>query len=228
MTKSNTQVQQSARADEAEYFNLHASGCGYLSRVRWVDPGKRRGGRAGDQFLACAINALRGDVANPNYTYFDLRVSGEEAAELIEQLKPSVDEDRKVFVAFKLGDFYAHSYERDARDNRGQKTGEKEISALIKGRLLLITHVKVDGEVVYQRDDDASDGEGVKDERGHQSDETPAQQAGAGTDEESSAGPRNAVATGERTARRTEPQRRSASTMVDRTRVRSYAETASA
>jgi hypothetical protein len=228
MTKSNTQVQQPARADEAEYFNLHASGCGYLSRVRWVDPGKRRGGRAGDQFLACAINALRGDVANPSYTYFDLRVSGEEAAELIDQLKPSVDENRKVFVAFKLGDFYAHSYERDARDNRGQKTGEKEISALIKGRLLLITHVKVDGEVVYQRDDDAAGGEGAKEERVHQGDETPAQQAGAGSDDEESPGARNAVTAGERSVRRPEPQRRSASTMVDRTRVRSYAETASA
>ena len=152
MTKSHSQVQQQARASEAEYFNLHASGCGYLSRVRWVDPGKRRGGRTGEQFLACAINAMRGDVENPNYTYFDLRVSGEEAIELIDQLKPSVDDDRKVFIAFKLGDFYAHPYERDARNNRGQKTGEKEITALIKGRLLLITHVKVDGEVVYQRD----------------------------------------------------------------------------
>lgn len=227
MTKSNSHVQKAARADEAEYFNLHASGCGYLSRVRWVDPGKRRGGRAGEQFMACAINALRGDVASPSYTYFDLRVSGEEAVELIEQLRPSVDENRKVFLAFKLGDFYAHFYERDARNSRGQKSGEKEISALIKGRLLLITHVKVDGEVVYQRDDTADDA-GAKDQHGHQSDETPVQHADAGPGEEASDGPRNAMAVSELNARRPEPQRRSTSTVVDRTRVRSYAETASA
>jgi hypothetical protein len=225
MAKSNTQVHQPPHADEAEYFNLHASGCGYLSRVRWVDPGKRRGGRTGEQFLACAINALRGDVGNPCYTYFDLRVSGEEAAELVEQLKPSVDEDRKVFLAFKLGDFYAHPYERDARDNHGQKTGQKEISALIKGRLLLITHVKVDGEVVYQREDAATNDAGAKEAHGHESQGGRSQEAAPGAEAEEPAETQNAAAD-ERTAPRPEPQRRSASMKVDRTRVRSYAEVA--
>ena len=225
MAKSNTQAHQPPHADEAEYFNLHASGCGYLSRVRWVDPGKRRGGRTGEQFLACAINALRGDVGSPCYTYFDLRVSGEEAAELVEQLKPSVDEDRKVFVAFKLGDFYAHSYERDVRDNRGQKTGEKEISALIKGRLLLITHVKVDGEVVYQREDATPDDGDVMNARGHEGQGGLGQQAVPGVDAEEPAHPQAAPAD-ERTARRPEAQRESGSAKLDRTRVRSYAEVA--
>jgi hypothetical protein len=225
MAKSNTQVQQPPHADEAEYFNLHASGCGYLSRVRWVDPGKRRGGRTGEQFLACAINALRGDVGSPCYTYFDLRVSGEEAAELVEQLKPSVEEGRKVFVAFKLGDFYAHSYERDVRDNRGQKTGEKEISALIKGRLLLITHVKVDGEIVYQREDAALDAGDAMDAHGHESHGSRNQQAAPGADTEEPAQPQ-AAAADEPTAHRPEPRRQRASAKVDRTRVRSYAEVA--
>ena len=54
---------QQQTASEAEYFNLHASGCGYLSRVRWVDPNQRRGGRTGEAFLACAINARLQSVA---------------------------------------------------------------------------------------------------------------------------------------------------------------------
>lgn len=213
MTKSQSRVQQEPRTGEAEYFNLHASGCGYLSRVRWVDPGKRRGGRTGEQFLACAINAMRGDVANPNYTYFDLRVSGEEAIELIEQLKPSVDDDRKVFIAFKLGDFYAHSYERDARNSRGQKTGEKENTALIKGRLLLITHVKVDGEVVYQRDDDA--GADAGDQRGgDRSDADPSAQPPEAADESAVPDADTAVRPIGRRGDVTQP--------MDRTRVRVY------
>jgi hypothetical protein len=166
--------------------------------VRWVSPNKR-GGRSGDRFLACAINALRGDVNDPAYTYFDLRVNGEEAIELVEQLQKDVDEGRKVFVAFKLGDFYPHAYERDEMDERRRPTGKKETATLIKGRLLLITHVKVDGEVVYSRDDDqggesrddveASRGEA--DEQGQEAEKAPA------------------------------PVRN----VVDRTRVRSYAET---
>jgi hypothetical protein len=149
-------VQQQA-ASEAEYFNLHSTGCGYLSRVRWVTPNQRRGGRTGDSFLACAINALRGAASNPNYTYFDLRVSGAEAIAVVEQLKEAVDQNRKVFVAFKLGDFYVDLYERDVRDQDGRKTGEKEPAAGIKGRLLLVTHAKVDGETVYSRKDTAGE-----------------------------------------------------------------------
>lgn len=149
-------VQQSA--ESAEYFNLHASGCGYLSRVRWVSPNQRRGGRTGDSFLACAINALRGEASNPNYTYFDLRVSGAEAISVVDQLKEAVDQNRKVFVAFKLGDFFAHDYERDKLDVNGKKTGQKEHAALIKGRLLLVTHAKVDGETVYSREDTGAAG----------------------------------------------------------------------
>jgi hypothetical protein len=144
-------------AAEADYFNLHASGCGYLSRVRWVDPKQKRGGRSGEGFLACAINALRGEVSNPSYTYFDLRVSGEEASRVVEDLKQAVDENRKVFVAFKLGDFYAEKYDRPVLDAQGRKTDQMETKVLIKGRLLLVTHAKVDGEVVFEREDGAGD-----------------------------------------------------------------------
>jgi hypothetical protein len=147
-----------------EYFNLHASGCGYMSRARWVET--KGGGRKADPFLACAINALRGAVADKTYTYFDLRVSGDEAAQIVEQLMPAIDEGRKVFVAFKLGDFYAHAYERDLKDADGRKTGEKERTALIKGRLLLITYAKVDDEVVYQREQSQGDDSGQGDAAG--------------------------------------------------------------
>src|SRR5207245_2344042 len=158
MTKSHNQSQ--ASSDEG-YFNLQVSGCGYLSRVRWVNPSSK--GRKSEPFLACAVNALRGAVTDPAYTYFDLRVSGEEAGELVDQLKQDVEENRKVFVAFKLGDIYPHAYDRAVLDKHGKPTGEKETATLIKGRLLLITYVKVNDEVVYQRKDDDEDGEDAGD-----------------------------------------------------------------
>lgn len=211
MTKSQNQAQASA----AEYFNLQASGCGYLSRVRWVSPNKR-GGRSGDRFLACAINALRGDVNDPAYTYFDLRVSGEEAIGLVEELQKDVDENRKVFVAFKLGDFYPHAYEREEMDDRRRPTGKKETATLIKGRLLLITYVKVDGEVVYSRDDDQG---------GESRDDVEASRGEADEQgQEAEKAPRRAEQTRSTSAH---PDRRPAPVrnVVDRTRVRSYAET---
>lgn len=209
---SKTQTQRanaSEGAAKGEYFNLHASGCGYLSRVRWVTPEGK--GRKAEPFLACAINALRGDVQDAGYTYFDLRVSGDEAQQLVEQLREDVDKDRKVFVAFKVGDFYSHEYQRAKRDADGRKTGEMEWKSLIKGRLLLITHVKVNGETVYQREsDDGGEESGVRED-------TELDDGGDNTPVE----PPKAAERGAAPASR--PQRGTRS-QTDRTQVRSYGE----
>jgi hypothetical protein len=158
-------------ADKA-FFNLHVTGIGYLSRIRQVDGGKRKGGssRRGDSFLCCAINALHGSKDDPNYSYFDLKVAGGEATEIVNQLKEHVDADAKVLVAFKLGDIYPHSYQRPERDEKGRPTGRTETASLITGRLLLITLAKVNGEVVYQRKEDEPAGEL---ERGTPTEEAP-------------------------------------------------------
>lgn len=134
---------------QREFFNLHANGIGYLSRVRWVTPSGR--GRKAEPFLACAISALRGATDSPDYTYFDLRVSSAEAIELIDGLQKEVNENRKVLISFRIADLYAHSYERDVRDQSGRPTGQKELAGLIKGRLILINSIKVDDQLVYKR-----------------------------------------------------------------------------
>ncbi|PZP65469.1 MAG: hypothetical protein DI604_24175 [Delftia acidovorans] len=120
---------------QREYFNLHTNGVGYLSRVRWITPQGR--GRKSEPFLACAISALRGSSDSSDTTYFDLRVSGAEAISLIDSMKQSVDERRKVTMTFRIADTYPHVYERDVRDQQtGRPTGKKEMAALIKGRLI--------------------------------------------------------------------------------------------
>lgn len=149
------------------HFNLHVSGVGYINRVRWVTP-DRKAGRRAEPFLACSISALRGDSDKPDYTYFDLRVSGQEAIDIVDKIAGDLEHDRKVVVSFRIGDIYPHHYERDVVID-GRKTGEKEIASLIKGRLLLINTVTVDGERVYTRPDNAPvdpapEGEGSSDE----------------------------------------------------------------
>jgi len=146
-----------------EYFNLHVSGLGYLSRVRWVET--KGGGRKSQPFLACTIGALRGSADDVQYTYFDVRVSGQEAIDLVDKLGEDVAENRKVIVAFKASDIYVNVYEREMKDQSGRKTGHVEAAANIKGRLLQINMAKVDGVEVYRR---ASGSESEQDDGGQQ------------------------------------------------------------
>lgn len=44
---------------QAQFFNLHTRGIGYLNRVREVTAKK------GNPFMACTIAALRGDTDSP-------------------------------------------------------------------------------------------------------------------------------------------------------------------
>jgi hypothetical protein len=138
-----------AAPPEKAYFDLHTQGCGYLSRIRWVNP-RKGAGRQGKPFLACAINALHGDTTDPSYSYFDVRVTDDACLDLVQSLQKDVDAGRKVFVAFKIGDIYPHSYTAEVKD---KATGQvqQEARAIIKGRLFLVTHVKVDGEMRYER-----------------------------------------------------------------------------
>ena len=110
---------------QTNHFNLHVNGVGYVNRVRWVEP-RRNAGRRAEPFLACSVSAIRGNAESPDYTYFDLRVSGSEAIEMVKRLKVDVEEKRKVFIAFRIGDIYPHMYERDVQRD-GRKTGEKEM-----------------------------------------------------------------------------------------------------
>lgn len=142
MTNASTQT--------SNHFNLHVNGVGYLNRIRWVET--KGFGRKAKPFLSCSISAMRGKTDEPDYTYFDLRVSGSEAIEMVEKLKGDVEAKRKVFVSFRVGDIYAHSYMRNLRDENGRTTGEQEPAALIKGRLLLINSVTVDGVNIFRRE----------------------------------------------------------------------------
>lgn len=137
-----------AQAAQREYFNLHTTGIGYLNRIRWVTVKNR--GRSSEPFLACAINALRGSSDSVEYTYFDLRVSGEDAIGLIENMQETVNRGAKVVVSFRVGDIYPHLYDREVKVD-GRPTGKTEPAVLLKGRLLVINSISVDGEKVFER-----------------------------------------------------------------------------
>lgn len=131
-----------------KYFNLHTSGIGYVNRIREVKPKK------GDSFWACNVAGLRGSEDNVEYTYFDCRVSGTEAIKLIKRLAKTIEkakaegkEDKnlpKILIGFTIGDIYTETFLYES----GNKKGETGVT--LKGRLLHISLIKVDGKEVYK------------------------------------------------------------------------------
>jgi Protein of unknown function (DUF3577) len=131
-TTTNTSVQA-----QSQYFDLHANGTGYLSRVRTVSVKK------GADFVSVSIASFHGDRNEMNYTHFDAKVSGENAKDIIELLRAAAnDKSRKVIVGFTIGDFQPESYVVD----KGVSAGQTRF--VLKGRLLKISFAKIDGKLI--------------------------------------------------------------------------------
>lgn len=120
------------------YFDLHITGIGYLNRIRMVTPKK------GEAFLACDIAALNGPSDAPEYRRFDVRVSGSEAQNLIQRCEKVVSEEHKVLLGFRLGDLWADTFTY----TKGKNAGQPGVS--LKARLLYVSWIKIDGELVYK------------------------------------------------------------------------------
>ena len=122
---------------EKQYFDLTTSGIGYLNRARTVTPKK------GKPYPAVSISALHGNVDEPNYTHFDVRVVGEAAMEFVKQHEEAINNrDSKVLVRFNVGDATPTSYVVQSGEQKGQERH------LIKGRLLKITWAKINNDVL--------------------------------------------------------------------------------
>ncbi|EZQ20261.1 hypothetical protein CF98_07690 [Halopseudomonas bauzanensis] len=119
----------STTSTEKQYFDLHTSGIGYLQRVRKVPV---RGGRRAEPFLACTIAALVGSAKDPTYRYFDLKVSGAKAKELVARYVGVDDGKQRPLVHFRIGDLWGDAFIR----NKGDRAGEP--AASLKGRLLKV------------------------------------------------------------------------------------------
>ncbi|MCP5304790.1 MAG: DUF3577 domain-containing protein [Chromatiaceae bacterium] len=124
--------------DDTKYFDLYSTGIGYLNRVREVTP------KEGSPFWSVTIAALRGSVDDVQYTYFECRVSGQQAQKLVQQLKPAVEGKLKVLVGFTLSDLYGEPFFYKT----GDRAGETGVS--LKARLLRVGWAKVDGQPFYK------------------------------------------------------------------------------
>jgi Protein of unknown function (DUF3577) len=131
MTTANT-------AAPTTYFNLHTQGIGYLNRVREVPV------RRGQPFMACDIAALHGASDDVEYTRFDCKVAGGEAERLIREHLEDVRAERKVLIAFRIGDLWVDAFTYEKGERKGQP------GASLKGRLIFIEWIKVNGQLTYK------------------------------------------------------------------------------
>ena len=120
------------------YFNLHTVGIGYLNRVREVQV------RRGQPFMACDIAALHGATDAVEYTRFDCKVAGGEADRLIRLYMDAVKAEKKVLLSFRIGDLWIDPFLYEKGDKQGQP------GASLKGRLLFIDWIKVNGSLEYK------------------------------------------------------------------------------
>ncbi|HDX0989485.1 TPA: DUF3577 domain-containing protein [Pasteurella multocida] len=132
---------QTSTQQANNYFNLHTQGVGYLSRIREVQPKK------GSPFLACQIAALTGPNDNPEYRYFDVNVVGHDAEKLIRKCEQAVEAQKKVLISFVIADLWTDTFTYST-DSKFHKKGDTGVS--LKGRLVRIKMIKIDGELKYQ------------------------------------------------------------------------------
>lgn len=130
----------SNQSTSQNYFNLHTTGIGYLSDIREFLPKK------GDPILSCRVSALVGPSDKPEYRFFDMNVVGEEAKRLIERCRDAVAAKKKVLISFVMADLWydIFTYSTDSQYHKKGDTG-----VALKGRLIRINMIKVDGEVKY-------------------------------------------------------------------------------
>ncbi|PWU32071.1 hypothetical protein DK254_00695 [Pseudomonas sp. RW407] len=128
----------SNQAQDTKFFDLHTSGIGYLNRIRDVPI------RKGTPILAVTVAALRGSSDDVEYSYIDCNVVGSDAEKLVRRCRQAVDAGKKVLVAFRIGDIRTEAFTYEKGEKKGQA------GASLKGRLLFLNWIKVDGETVYE------------------------------------------------------------------------------
>ncbi|MCI1021427.1 DUF3577 domain-containing protein [Pseudomonas putida] len=128
----------SNQSNEAKFFDLHTTGIGYLNRIREVAP------RKGKPFTCVTVAALHGATDNAEYSYIDCNVVGAEAESLVKRCQQAVEAKKKVLVSFRIGDIWADAFTYEKGEKKGQP------GASLKGRLLFIGWIKVDGKLVYE------------------------------------------------------------------------------
>ncbi|EEY09832.1 hypothetical protein COI_1527 [Mannheimia haemolytica serotype A2 str. OVINE] len=76
-----------------------------------------------------------------------MNVVGKETETLIKRCQKAVSEEKKVLVSFVMADLWFDTFTYST-DSKFHKKGDTGVS--VKGRLIRIKMIKIDGEIAYQ------------------------------------------------------------------------------
>ncbi|HHW2292965.1 DUF3577 domain-containing protein, partial [Pseudomonas aeruginosa] len=95
------------------------------------------------------VAALHGAADSVEYSYIDCKVVGAQAEKLVRRCKEAVEAEKKVLISFRIGDIWADPFTYEKGEKKGQS------GASLKGRLLFINWIKVDGITAYDAKEEA-------------------------------------------------------------------------
>ena len=128
----------------ATYFDSKLTGFAYFQRARWIST------RKGSGYLAVTVCILQGEAGATKNLYVDCNVTGQKAKFLIDQHIPCInDRQTKVSGAVRVSDLYVDTFTYNANHPKSGQTGVS-----LKGRLLNIQTMKVDGQLVPEASED--------------------------------------------------------------------------
>lgn len=131
----------SNQSNEKNFFNSNLSGFAYLQRARKVIPKK------GEPYYAVTIALQQGKVGESNTLYVDCIAVGSEAQTLVEKYLDKInDRDTRVSARAVMSDFYLDPFIYS--ESHEKKAGQP--GASLKGRLLLLTAMKINGNLINE------------------------------------------------------------------------------
>ncbi|WP_054063157.1 DUF3577 domain-containing protein [Pseudomonas sp. RHF3.3-3] len=127
--------------EEKRYFNYYIHGIGYLNNVRTISPPNKT------PYLVVKIAAIQGPEGDHSYTYFDCRVTGNAAKEIIKLCARPINTGETVFVRFVLSNLWVMPFIYPTGDKEGQ------LGSSIRADLISIKNMIINGEMIYTAPD---------------------------------------------------------------------------
>ena len=126
-------------SETSSYFDTHIDCFGYLKNIRDVPFGK---GKNAGTFIACTIGGLQGQKDEPDYCTFQAKVTGRDAAKLINDSRDAVKRSKRgLLVKVRLSDPWIDQFTYPQDHEKAGQPG-----ASLKTRLLFIKRIN-DSEI---------------------------------------------------------------------------------
>ena len=127
-------------SNDTKYFDINVNGVAYLNRPRVVKP--KEGNN--NAYKSVNFNMLTGPANKVRYVQFSTTIVGKQAKEVLtshwDRLVAADAEGKKILAQVRITDPQPDTY----------STKQGEVRNIIRGRLLSLSFIRIDGEEIYK------------------------------------------------------------------------------